>query len=46
VLARVDDAWRRRGEVSAHLHAVMAETEQLAQRNFDILDEVVSHDTP
>jgi polysaccharide pyruvyl transferase CsaB len=46
VLARVDDAWRRRAEVAAHLHDVMAETERLAQRNFDILDEVVSHDTP
>ena len=46
VRSRVDDAWRRRGEVSAHLHDVMAETEQLAQRNFDILDEVVSYDTP
>jgi len=46
VLARVDDAWRRRDELTAHLRSVAAETEQLAQRNFDVLDEVVTHDTP
>jgi polysaccharide pyruvyl transferase CsaB len=46
VLGRVDDAWQRRAELAAHLHAVAAETETLARRNFDILDEVVSYDTP
>jgi polysaccharide pyruvyl transferase CsaB len=46
VIARVDDAWRRRDELSAHLRSVAAETEQLARRNFDVLDEVVTHDTP
>jgi polysaccharide pyruvyl transferase WcaK-like protein len=46
VVARIDDAWRRRDEVIAHLASVTAQTEQLAQRNFDILDEVVMHDTP
>jgi hypothetical protein len=42
----VDDAWQRRDEVAAHLQSVMGETEQLAQRNFDVLDEVVAQDTP
>lgn len=46
VLARVDDAWRRRAELAAHLRAAAAESAQLARRNFDILDEVVTHDTP
>ena len=46
VIARLDDAWRRRDEVVAHLRSVAAETEQLAQRNFDVLDEVVRQDTP
>jgi polysaccharide pyruvyl transferase CsaB len=46
VVARIDDAWRRRDEVAAHLQSMMAETEQLAQRNFDVLDEVVTQDTP
>jgi polysaccharide pyruvyl transferase CsaB len=46
VVARVDDAWQRRAELTAHLAAMAAETEQLAQRNFDILDEVVTQDTP
>jgi polysaccharide pyruvyl transferase CsaB len=46
VVARIDDAWRRREELTAHLAAMAAETEQLAQRNFDILDEVVTQDTP
>lgn len=46
VVARIDDAWRRREELTAHLASLAAETEQLAQRNFDILDEVVTQDTP
>lgn len=46
VIARIDDAWRRREELTVHLAAMAAETEQLAQRNFDILDEVVTQDTP
>jgi len=46
VVARIDDAWQRRDELTAHLAAMTAETEQLAQRNFDILDEVVTQDTP
>jgi polysaccharide pyruvyl transferase WcaK-like protein len=46
VVARIDDAWQRRDEVAAHLRSVAAETALLAQRNFDVLDEVVTHDTP
>jgi polysaccharide pyruvyl transferase CsaB len=46
VIARVDDAWLRRDELAAHLTAIMPETEQLAQRNFAILEEVVTHDIP
>ncbi len=46
VLARLDDAWMRRDELAAHLHAVAGETERLAQRNFDILGEVVRSDAP
>jgi polysaccharide pyruvyl transferase WcaK-like protein len=46
VIARIDGAWQRREELTAHLATMAAETEQLAQRNFDILDEVVTQDTP
>jgi polysaccharide pyruvyl transferase CsaB len=46
VLARIDDAWQRRAELAAHLHAALDETEHLARRNFDILAEVVNRDTP
>jgi polysaccharide pyruvyl transferase CsaB len=46
VIARVDAAWRRRDELAAHLRSVAGETEQLARRNFDILDEIVTRDMP
>jgi len=46
VIARIDEAWRRRDELGAHLRSMALETEQLAQRNFDVLDEVVTRDTP
>jgi polysaccharide pyruvyl transferase CsaB len=46
VIARIDDAWRRRDELAAHLRAIAPETEQLALRNFEVLDEVVTRDTP
>jgi polysaccharide pyruvyl transferase WcaK-like protein len=45
VIARLDDAWQRRADVAAHLRSMAAETEQLAQRNFEVLDEVVTQDT-
>jgi len=46
VVARIDYAWQRRDEAAAHLRSIAGEIEQLAQRNFDVLDEVVTHDTP
>jgi polysaccharide pyruvyl transferase CsaB len=46
VAARIDDAWSRRDELVAHLRSVAPEVEQRALRNFDVLDEVVTHDTP
>lgn len=42
VLQRVDDAWQRRHELSAHLRSVMPDIERLAERNFDVLDDVVT----
>lgn len=45
VLARTDDAWNRRHELAAHLRTVIPEAERLADRNFDILDELVTNDT-
>ncbi len=46
VIARIDDAWARRDDVAAHLRTVAPETERLAQRNFDVLNDVVTNDTP
>ena len=46
VIARIDDAWMRRDELAAHLRAVTPQTEQLAQRNFDILNEIVNDEGP
>jgi len=42
VFARLDDAWARRDEVAAHLRTVIPEIERLAERNFTILDQIVS----
>ncbi len=46
LLRRVDDAWLRRDELAAHLRAVMPETQRRAQRNFDVLDELVTREGP
>ena len=46
LVRRVDDAWLQRNELAAHLRAVMPETQQRAERNFDVLDELVVRDTP
>jgi polysaccharide pyruvyl transferase CsaB len=43
--ARLDDAWRRRAELGAHLRSVRPEIERLAERNFDVLDELVTRST-
>ena len=46
VARRIDDAWQQRDALGAHLRGVRSETEQLALRNFDVLDEIVRRDTP
>jgi polysaccharide pyruvyl transferase WcaK-like protein len=45
VVARIDDAWARRDELAAHLRTVMPEIERLAERNFEVLDDIVSNRT-
>ena len=42
MLQRVDDAWERRHELAAHLRAIMPEIRRLAERNFDVLDDVLT----
>jgi len=42
IVARIDAAWDRRAELAAHLRAIAADTERLALRNFDVLDELVN----
>ena len=42
IARRLDDAWARRTELAAHLASVRTEIERLAERNFDVLDELVS----
>jgi|HubBroStandDraft_1064217.scaffolds.fasta_scaffold03794_9 polysaccharide pyruvyl transferase CsaB len=42
---RLDDAWARRADLSAHLRAVRSEVERLAERNFDVLDDIVTQTT-
>jgi polysaccharide pyruvyl transferase WcaK-like protein len=39
---RIDAAWQRRDELAAHLRAVAPEIERLAERNFDVLDELLT----
>ncbi len=46
LLLRADDAWLRREELAAHLRAVMPEMQRRAERNFDVLDELVSREGP
>ena len=43
--ARIDDAWQRRDELAAHLRSVRPEIERLAERNFDVLDDLVTQST-
>jgi polysaccharide pyruvyl transferase CsaB len=42
MLGRLDEAWTRREELAAHLRGIMPEIERLAERNFDVLDDVVA----
>jgi polysaccharide pyruvyl transferase CsaB len=46
LLRRADDAWLHRDELAAHLRAVMPEMQRRAERNFDVLDELVTHEGP
>ncbi len=41
---RIDAAWSRRAELAAHLAALRPEVERLAERNFDVLDELLTQD--
>jgi polysaccharide pyruvyl transferase CsaB len=42
---RLDDAWSRRAELAAHLRAMRVDIARLAERNFDVLDEIVTRTT-
>jgi polysaccharide pyruvyl transferase CsaB len=42
---RIDDAWARRAELAAHLRAIAGEIERLAERNFDVLSDLVHRRT-
>ena len=44
LLLRADDAWLKRDELAAHLRAVMPETRRLAERNFDVLDDLIARE--
>ena len=46
LLLRADEAWRKRDELAAHLRAVMPETQRRAERNFDVLDELIANEGP
>jgi polysaccharide pyruvyl transferase CsaB len=46
LLERTDEAWHRRDELAAHLRAVMPETRARAERNFDVVDELVTRREP
>jgi polysaccharide pyruvyl transferase CsaB len=42
IAARIDDAWERRAELAAHLQSVRPAIERLAERNFEVLDGLVT----
>jgi hypothetical protein len=41
IARRVDEGWSRRDELATHLSSVRPEIERLAERNFDVLNELV-----
>jgi hypothetical protein len=45
IARRVDETWLRRAELAAHLAAIRPEIERLAERNFDVLNELVTRTT-
>jgi polysaccharide pyruvyl transferase CsaB len=44
LMCRLDDAWSRRDELAAHLRRVEPQLAALAERNFDIVSDIVLHD--
>ena len=42
IAERIDDAWARRDELAAHLRAAAPELERLAERNFEVLGDLVT----
>jgi polysaccharide pyruvyl transferase CsaB len=40
---RIDAMWSRQAELAAYLRAVVPEVERLAERNFDVLDELLTN---
>jgi polysaccharide pyruvyl transferase WcaK-like protein len=46
LLERTDEAWTRRDELAAHLRAVVPEMRARAERNFDIVDNLVTSREP
>jgi polysaccharide pyruvyl transferase CsaB len=40
---RIDAVWSRQTELAAHLRAIAPEIERLAERNFDVLDELLTN---
>ncbi len=45
IAARIDDAWSRRDALAAHLREVRPEIERLAERNFDVLNELLTRES-
>ncbi len=45
IAARIDDAWARRDALAAHLREVRPEIERLAERNFDVLNELLTRES-
>jgi polysaccharide pyruvyl transferase CsaB len=43
IVARIDAAWDRRDELAAHLRAIAPGVQRLAERNFEVLDELIEH---
>jgi polysaccharide pyruvyl transferase CsaB len=45
IARRVDEAWLRREELASHVRSVRPQIERLAERNFDVLQELVVRTT-
>jgi polysaccharide pyruvyl transferase CsaB len=42
IITRIDAAWDRRAELAAHLRAAASDVQRLAERNFAVLDELIT----